>query len=200
MKTIFYEQNQLNISNKSKSGFLHVYHNPSLSELKFILDLFLNSKNYYGHIIGDSNKIFKQIKGQFIDVRAAGGLVLNTNNEVLMIHRLGKWDLPKGKLEVGETKKNGAIREVEEECGISNLQIIKKLKSSYHIYPYKNNWALKTSYWYLMKYEGNEMLKPQLEENIKEALWIDMDNFDSDEMETYPAILKVLHQSLFVQE
>jgi 8-oxo-dGTP pyrophosphatase MutT (NUDIX family) len=195
MKTIFYEQNQLNISNKNHQGFSHSYKSPTPLQLKFIIDLFLNSKNYKGLIVGDSSEILKQIKKQFIHIKAAGGLVLNKKNEVLLIKRLGKWDLPKGKLEVGETKPIGAIREVEEECGITGVKIFKKLKTSYHVYPYKNRWALKTSYWYWMTYEGNEKLIPQAEENITEAIWVDFKTLNIDALETYPAIAAVLHQS-----
>ena len=195
MKTIFYEQNQLNISNKNHKGFSHIYKSPTPVELKFIIDLFLNSKNYKGLIIGDSSEILKRVKRHFIHIKAAGGVVLNRKNEVLLIKRLGKWDLPKGKLEIGETRQIGAIREVEEECGIAGVEIVKKINASYHVYPYKSSWALKTSYWYLMKYEGNEKLTPQLEENITEAVWVDLKKIDTDKMETYPAIAKVLRQS-----
>jgi 8-oxo-dGTP pyrophosphatase MutT (NUDIX family) len=195
MKTIFYEQNQLNISIRNQEGYSHIYESPKAIELKFIIDLFLNSKNYKGLITGDSSEILKQIKKHFIHIKASGGLVLNKKNEVLLIKRLGKWDLPKGKLEVGETKPIGAIREVEEECGITGVKIVKKLKTSYHVYPYKNSWALKTSYWYWMTYEGNEKLIPQAEENITEAIWVNFKKLNVDALETYPSIAAVLHQS-----
>ncbi len=195
MKTIFYEQNQLNISKKLEQGYFNVYTNPTPMQLKFIIDLFLNSKNYNGLIVGEESTILKQIKKQFIHNKAAGGLVFNKKRELLLIKRLGKWDLPKGKLELGETKPIGAIREVEEECGIHGVSILKKLKSSYHVYPFENAWALKTSYWYSMNYEGDEKLIPQLEENITEAVWVNFKALDLDKLETYPAIAKVLHLS-----
>ena len=195
MKTICYEQNQLNISKKMESGYLHVYTDPTPMQLKFIIDLFLNSKNYNGLIVGEESTILKQIKKQFIHIKAAGGLVFNKKGELLLIKRLGKWDLPKGKLEPEETKQIGAIREVEEECGIHGVSILKKLKSSYHVYPFANAWALKTSYWYSMKYEGDEKLIPQVEENITEAVWVDFKTLDLDKLETYSAIAKVLRQS-----
>ncbi len=195
MKTIFYEQNQINISKKIESGYLHVYTDPTPMQLKFIIDLFLNSKNYNGLIVGEETSILKQIKKQFIHIKAAGGLVYNKKGELLLINRLGKWDLPKGKLELGETKPIGAIREVEEECGIHGVSIDKKLNSSYHVYPFENGWALKTSYWYSMNYEGDEKLIPQLEEHITEAIWVDFKNLDLDKLDTYPAIAKVLRQS-----
>jgi len=195
MKTIFYEQNKLHISEKHHSGFEHIFIEPNALNIKFIVDLFLNSKYYEGLIVGDKGKIFKQIKRQFKHIKAAGGVVLNSKKEVLLIKRLGKWDLPKGKMEAKETKSVCAIREVEEECGIHGLKISKKLKSSYHVYPYNGTWALKTSYWFLMKYAGNEILIPQAEEGITHAEWVSLQEYDSIEFETYPAIAKVLRQS-----
>jgi len=98
-------------------------------------------------------------------IPAAGGLVLNPNKDILFIYRNGVWDLPKGWIEEGETIKNAAIREVEEECGISNLKIIKPLITTYHIYFDKGN-KLKKTYWFLMNSDFNGELKPQTEEGI----------------------------------
>ena len=91
----------------------------------------------------DSEKAFREFKSLFRVIEAAGGLVLNPDNEVLFIHRLGKWDLPKGKIEEGESTKVAAVREVSEECGVSGLQIMKKLKSTYHTYNQKSERILK---------------------------------------------------------
>ena len=92
---------------------------------------------------------------------------------MLFIFRNGVWDLPKGKVDKHETTHEAAIREVEEECGISHLQMVKKLPSTYHIYqsPYKKTmgkWILKETYWYEMKYVGHDEGIPQEEENITE--------------------------------
>ena len=105
-------------------------------------------------------------KSQFKIQKAAGGKVFNSKNEVLFIYRLGKWDLPKGKLEIGESIKECAIREVEEECGISNLHIENELQTTYHIFERNGKTFLKITYWFLMStiYKGN--LTPQLEEGI----------------------------------
>ncbi len=200
MKTIFYEQNQINISKKPKPGFTDIYDNPTDSQLKFIIVLFLNSKNSKVLITGDKSKILKDIKKHFKHIKAAGGVVINEKGELLLIERLGKWDLPKGKLEKGETKISGAVREVEEECGINGVSVTKKLKPSYHVYAHKNQWILKTTYWFMMKYEGTESLKPQAEENITEAMWMDMKNYNPEKMQTYPAIAKVLRQSQLLSE
>ncbi|QNM84148.1 NUDIX domain-containing protein [Polaribacter pectinis] len=103
-------------------------------------------------------------------VPAAGGLVLNPKNEVLFIYRNNVWDLPKGRIEKGESVKTAAIREVEEECGIFNLTIIKKLITTYHIY-YQNGNKLKETYWFLMSSNYDKELIPQLEEGITKVIF-----------------------------
>jgi len=104
-------------------------------------------------------------------IEAAGGLVFNAEGQLLMIHRLGKWDLPKGKIETGEEIAAAAIREVEEECGISAPQIKRRLPNTYHTYRLKGQAILKRTYWFEMYYQGNESLIPQEEEDITTAKW-----------------------------
>lgn len=104
-------------------------------------------------------------------ISAAGGLVKNDKNEFLFIYRNNVWDLPKGKIEKGESIETAAIREVEEECAIFNLQIEKKLIDTYHIY-YENGNKLKLTHWFLMHSNYNEDLIPQLEEGITKVEFI----------------------------
>ena len=66
---------------------------------------------------------------------ASGGVVFN-NEKLLMIYRNSLWDLPKGKMELNESELECALREVEEECGIDNLRVIKFLKYTYHTVSY----------------------------------------------------------------
>lgn len=112
-----------------------------------------------------------KFQSNFKSQKAAGGKVLNANNEVLFIYRFNKWDLPKGKLEKGESISACAIREVEEECGITNLQIIKPLESTYHIYREKGKTILKTTYWFLMHTDFVDELTPQSEEGIEQVVF-----------------------------
>ena len=101
-------------------------------------------------------------------VSAAGGLVVNAKKEYLFIFRNNMWDLPKGHLEKDETTETAAIREVEEECGISNLTLIKPLTTTYHSY-YRNGLKLKKTYWFLMHSDYEGELKPQIEEGITQV-------------------------------
>ena len=65
---------------------------------------------------------------------AAGGLVLNEKNELLMIFRRNKWDLPKGKLDEGESIEACALREVKEETGLQKLKLEKFIDITFHDY------------------------------------------------------------------
>jgi 8-oxo-dGTP pyrophosphatase MutT (NUDIX family) len=107
-------------------------------------------------------------------LKAAGGVIRKASpgEQVLMIYRLGKWDLPKGKLDPGESTEEAAIREVEEECGISGMKITKQLPDTWHMYFHKGAWKLKHTCWYEMLYEGTETPRPQLEEHIQEVRWV----------------------------
>ncbi len=120
----------------------------------------------------DAKKSFDYFLKQFFVLEAAGGIVRHSNNAFLMIKRFGFWDFPKGKIEKGESKKEAALREVQEETGIKNIKIIRKLPTKYHIYSYENKWTVKKTFWYLMSSDFNGKLKPQIEEDIREAVWV----------------------------
>ena len=111
-------------------------------------------------------KSWKDFKTHFKVITAAGGLVLNEKKEFLFIYRGDKWDLPKGRIEKGENIEETALREVEEECGIQQLQLDAFLSTTYHIFFQKNESRLKETYWYLMNTSFNKKLTPQLEEGI----------------------------------
>jgi 8-oxo-dGTP pyrophosphatase MutT (NUDIX family) len=144
--------------------------------------------------------LFEELKTLFKNIEAAGGLIAQNNmptgrtGKYLFIFRLGKWDLPKGKIDKGENPKQAAIRECEEECAISGLEIIKELPSTFHIYPFKERFALKTTYWFLMKSDFKGKLIPQTEENIEKAEWLDEKTIKKEVIKnTYPSILDLIH-------
>ena len=119
----------------------------------------------------DLEECWREFQSKFKVQKAAGGKVYNLNNDVLFIYRFGKWDLPKGKLEKGESIKECAIREVEEECGITNLSIENPLETTYHIFERKGNIILKITYWFLMNTSYTGELTPQIEEGIEQVLF-----------------------------
>lgn len=130
-------------------------------------------------------------------VRAAGGLVVNSAGELLMILRRGKWDLPKGKLEHGETPEDAALREVQEETGISHLSREAKAADTFHIYLEKNHPVLKHTVWYFMKSGGNELPVAQAEEEITEARWCnakDIEHAAAATFENVRALLRIFQE------
>jgi ADP-ribose pyrophosphatase YjhB (NUDIX family) len=114
---------------------------------------------------------WENFKNNFKVVFAGGGLVTNENQDILFIYRNDKWDLPKGRIEEGESIDTTAIREVEEECGIKDLQIKQKLITTWHIY-YQNQYCLKETHWFLMDSNYKGELKPQVEEGITAVKFI----------------------------
>lgn len=119
------------------------------------------------HIPLAAGEAFAFLTRRFEPVTAAGGIVLNGAEEILWIFRRGKWDLPKGKADEGETIEETALREVREECGIRRLTIERFLGHCYHIYPIQKGRkaAFKTTHWYLMRTPDTQLV-PQAEEQI----------------------------------
>ena len=113
-----------------------------------------------------------QVKSSLLFIKAGGGYVLNTRNELLMIFRRGYWDLPKGKLDAGETIEECAVREVQEECGVSHLTITSVPFSTFHLYEEKGKTVVKESIWFKMICADEGELIPQTEEDIAEARWV----------------------------
>ena len=105
---------------------------------------------------------------------AAGGLVLNEKNDILMIFRRGKWDLPKGKLDEGEKIEDCAVREVMEETGLTQLDLGRLLVITQHTY--FDQWikkdVIKQTHWYLMKASLDQPLVPQTTEDIESIEWV----------------------------
>lgn len=127
-------------------------------------------------------------------IEAAGGVVYNQNGDLLIIERLGKWDLPKGKLEEGEDIEECAVREVMEECGIERLQLGEELDSTYHTYTHKGRRMLKRTYWYRMQSSDTKELIPQAEEDITQALWMNPSGLTQVLENTYASIAELLKE------
>ena len=101
----------------------------------------------------------------------AGSVILNYKNEILLIFRKGKWDLPKGKVSKKGKLLSVAINESIEETGLKkkNLKLIKPLSKSSSV---KKDGII-LDYWFLLEYEGKKLeLKPQTEEGISDYRWV----------------------------
>ena len=163
-------------------------------QLGYLIELFTAVKGFKNLYIFHDNVdyAFAEFCSLFTVIEAAGGLVKAPDNYVLVIKRRGFWDLPKGKLEYLEKPEEGALREVEEECGLSNLRISHLIETTYHTYELKNNKILKRTFWYEMLHDGNETPTPQTKEEITEAKWIHRSKLQHVTQNTFLSILEVL--------
>ncbi len=119
----------------------------------------------------NEDKLLAELYTKLPVVLAGGGKVYNANKEVLFIHRNGKWDLPKGKAEKKEDMETAAIREVEEETGVTGLEIIKFLYKTFHVFKRNGEFRLKVTYWFEMKTAYSGVLVPQKNEGIMKVKW-----------------------------
>lgn len=157
-------------NNNFLTNFEKVTYNDS-NVFQLVKELLTSCKGGVCLICNDLDEDWKAFKALFKIQKAAGGKVLNDEKKVLFIHRFDKWDLPKGKLDCGESIEHCAIREVEEECGVQNLNIVEKLETTYHIFERKGKIILKITHWYLMKTDFEGELIPQIEEGIDEVVF-----------------------------
>lgn len=139
--------------------------------------------------VQDYDDVIQEIKRGYTVIKAAGGLILN-EGEVLMIWRLKKWDLPKGKLDKGEKPKMTAVREVEEECNVK-VKLGKKICHTWHTYKRNGKRILKKTYWYRMYCVDDSHMKPQLEENIEDLKWMNEVELKEALYNSYPSIRDV---------
>ena len=141
--------------------------------LEIALDLLQNTSTSEMNVYGENlDTIWNEFNLLFRKIEAAGGIVNNPSGEILFIKRLGKWDLPKGKMEKGESREESAIREIEEETGLKNVVLKDFINTTYHIYVERNgDKVLKYTHWFEMLFDGEDTSKPQIEEGITEVAW-----------------------------
>lgn len=204
MYKIFQREHEMHLCNEALflDNYNIIYNNPSkklLEQLVLNLDD-LRKKGKRIWIKADEDKMFARFKELFREVKAGGGAVFNTNGELLLIKRLGFWDLPKGKWQKGETIEQCAVREVEEECNVFGIKLGKALTPTYHLYNYRGKWAIKKSIWYMMQSTEWQLAKPQLEEDIDEIRWVKPDETMLKNLYTYPAIRQVIAELLSQKE
>lgn len=150
-------------------------------------------------IHSDFEFLYTQFLKPYKFVEAAGGVVMNSDKKYLMIYRRGKWDLPKGGVEKGETIQKAAVREMMEETGLKGVSIVEpiklyKLDQTYTLHTYRedNVRVLKKTNWFKMKATDIKGLKPQEEEGITETKWCDKNEVKKNLSDSYPGIIDVM--------
>jgi len=144
----------------------------------------------------DVEQLFADFRGHYKWLEAAGGLVYNDKGEILTIFRRGSWDLPKGKIDPGETPIEAGLREVQEETGLDKVNVGAELHITYHTYRLKSGKrVLKKTYWYRMDTTEVDVI-PQEEEDIEQAIWQDPRSFIADASPVYGNIVDVVMAGL----
>jgi ADP-ribose pyrophosphatase YjhB (NUDIX family) len=168
---------------------------PAPGQMKESLTWFMHTNEISSLIFAGTQNVrelFNDFVSLFRYMEAAGGIVRNESGERLFIYRFGKWDLPKGKIEKGETPEMAALREVTEETRLTGQRITGKLPSTYHIYEHKGNQVLKKTFWYAMDYNGTEMPIPQTDESIVEARWFEQKDIEKVMENTYASLVDLI--------
>ena len=142
--------------------------------------------------VNDHKSVKHFVKSKFKIIKAAGGLV-RKDDKVLLIHRLEKWDLPKGKLDKNESPSDGALREVEEECNVK-ISLGEKICSTWHTYSRNGKRILKKTTWYAMDCLDDSEMAPQLEEDIDAVQWMNPREIRHCMYDSYPSIRHVFHE------
>lgn len=173
MYTIFVGDKPIVLTTKveKETGFKN-YLLKTVSIGKIIKDLNTTDLKEVRLIHNDKDQLLKLFLKTLPNVVAGGGKVYNSKQDVLFIYRNNKWDLPKGKIEGKENIEETAIREVEEETGVTGLKISKPLKTTYHIFKRSGRHKIKVTYWYEMHTYYNGKLSPQVKEGITKVKWL----------------------------
>ena len=143
----------------------------------------------------DTEGTYKAICAEFLEVNAGGGLVSNRRGDYLLISRNGMWDLPKGHQDPGEDIAVTALREVEEETGIMDLEMRSLICVTDHCYKRNGIWHLKHTWWYDMLHTDPADLTPQTEEDITKAAWVAKSSLPPYLLNTYPSIVEVFREA-----
>lgn len=199
--TIYFGNKPVYLCDKLNPEIEEIRHHPDAVYIDELSTAAINSllheidkKQFHAAIFFNENinKLKKKFFKHFKHVKTGGGLVKNTQGEILLIFRRGKWDLPKGKLDDGETLLECAVREVQEETGLKKLAPGDEIKTTYHTYVDFGKHILKESHWYHMLSKEKEDLIPQVEEDITEIRWVKKEDLKNYLDNTFPTIISVL--------
>ncbi len=159
----------------------------------FQTDKSISAINIYGP---DIKHIWKIFRIYFTEVGAAGGLVMHKSGRYLFIEKKGKLDLPKGHIEKGEEPEACALREVSEECGITGHSIVKPICPSYHTYSWEGISYLKKTSWFLMEYDGEMIIKPEVSEGITKVQWLFPDELNVIKGDAWLSLMDLINCSI----
>ena len=200
MYKVFFNDRAVLIGSTFKKSLIQkclISHPSDLKDMEAAWLFFKNNQQEKDLIILTNNpeSAKEMFFSMFTIINAAGGLVSNSENKLLCISRWWKWDLPKGKAEKNEKIEETALREVKEECGITNLRNNGFNSVTYHIYEHPRKpgkWILKQTYWFNMSVSGNEKLVPQINEDIIDARWVSKKDLEMVIENTWASLIPVI--------
>jgi len=198
MYKVFYQDRIIYLTNDFSSHFYNdyglFYKFYDLNELSDLLKLFLYLTKIRKLFIFHSSieSLLKEFTKQFKVINAGGGAVFNEEGKILIIKRQGIWDLPKGKFQKGELPQAAAIRETEEEVGLSGIHIDSSLSPTFHIYEENGRYILKKTWWFKMKTTTSMTPVPQTEEDITDAVWMSSMDIQHILGNTYLSVVDVI--------
>ena len=154
----------------------------------------IKKEEFHAGVIWHNNllKLKESFFKNFLVIEAAGGIVQNDKKEILFIKRLGKWDLPKGKMEKAEREEECAVREIMEETGVTGLHLKRKVGESFHVYNQFGKHFLKITHWFHITCSSKQQLIPQTEEDITEIKWVKTIDIKEPVSNTYRSIKDIL--------
>jgi len=182
-----------------KYSLFHKYHEKTqlYNQIsQFVANKELNSLNVYSSKI---DNLWNSFCEYFVFIEAAGGLVEHESGKYLFIKRYGRWDLPKGHIEPGETPEACALREVTEECNIRGHSIEGQLPPSYHTYLFDGKPYMKKTHWFSMSYSGEMITEPQAEEGITHAEWLAPKEIAKIRDNTFISLMDLLYHTMKVR-
>lgn len=191
MYKVFFNEQSININSNKESSidYLKISAREELTPLLFHFfenedDLYLSSE--------ESEQVLVWLKEELNYIEAAGGIVENEDEDLLFIYRLEYWDLPKGKIETGESPEIASYREIQEECGIKSHQLQSHLTDTYHTYSMGGKMYLKKTFWYYFTLQdSSEDVAPQTEEDIELVSWFGEDEIQLALLDSYESIKEV---------
>jgi 8-oxo-dGTP pyrophosphatase MutT (NUDIX family) len=189
MYKVFVNDKPLFLTNEiSKETDFQLFLLESIDIEQLIIKMYQNKIQKASLYYPDEAELMRVFKSKIPVSKAGGGLVYNNNGDVLFIFRDGKWDLPKGGTEKGEEIEQTAMREVEEETGVNNLEIVQKLQKTYHVFKRNGIFRLKITHWFEMKSTFNGIPQGQIEEGIEKAVWLNPEQVKEALLNSYENI------------
>jgi len=200
MYKVFLNDVPIILSTQKNIGSRYTSYSIKKVDFEQLIEDILDNKIHFIHLYHKKDdKLLHHLKKKLKVITAAGGMVFNGKKEILFIYRKGRWDLPKGKVDKGESLEEAAIREVEEETGAKHLEVKHYIDTTYHILKRNGKYKLKETYWYKMFTEYTGKLVPETKEGIKKVKWKNFEKSQKALQKSYENIKLLFPQEYLIK-